>query len=480
MASPPQSPRHITSVATPLANRKRKTGSNDVGEPSQNTPARQSRNGLGDTKTPYRLGSAQRTKESSGNSVVESRPSGSTKRRTTNATHSRTLDGGLLATADAPKQLEMDRFLESEMRDAVFCDPNFVENFLTVDSTRLQAVIDDCEDEVDAVDLGQNITRERQLYEPIRQVLNIIKEAVHGDRLPDFVDVSSEPIESHDDDIAGIKPDLVLFDGPTRHWETVRIPIEVKRQHTYLKAGMKQLTRYARAVFAHQLHRRHLYGMVVCKWQATFVRFDRAGILHSKPIDMREQREEFCKAFAGLMMLNEEEFGYDTAFTTRARSTGQLEFYVDLPTDAIPPEGEIATATNAKPITAAEAPTATAGTSDPPSTKPKLLTRRFRVMERLCHRKSIRGRATIVLRVREVIRPGFLEEPKEDQKRAKTRSQTKQEQQYEGPELLATRNYVLKLMWRDPNKKTEGEVLERLVGIYGVAQYMWHSDVFKS
>ncbi|KAG9112047.1 hypothetical protein FRC07_007997 [Ceratobasidium sp. 392] len=219
--------------------------------------------------------------------------------------------------------------------------------------------------------------------------------------------------------------------------------------------------------------------MVVCKWQATFVRFDRAGILHSKPIDMREQREEFCKAFAGLMMLNEEEFGYDTAFTTRARSTGRLEFYVDLPVDAIPPEGETTAAINAKPA-AAETSTVPAGTSDPPSVKPKLPTRRFRVMERLCHRKSIRGRATIVLRVREVIRPGFLEDPKEDQKRAKTRSQTKQEQQYEGPELLATKNYVLKLMWRDPNKKTEGEVLERLVGIYGVAQYMWHSDVFKT
>ncbi|KAG8732886.1 hypothetical protein FRC10_000545 [Ceratobasidium sp. 414] len=35
------------------------------------------------------------------------------------------------------------------------------------------------------------------------------------------------------------------------------------------------------------------------------------------------------------------------------------------------------------------------------------------------------------------------------------------------------------MTWWDPNKKMEGEVLERLVGIYGVGQHMWHSDVFK-
>ncbi|KAG8795380.1 hypothetical protein FRC12_015206 [Ceratobasidium sp. 428] len=96
--------------------------------------------------------------------------------------------------------------------------------------------------------------------------------------------------------MAGIKPDLALFEGVTRHWETVRTPIEVKEQATYLKTGMKQLTRYAQIVFAHQLRRRYLYGLVVCKWGATFVRLDRSGILHSKPMDMRSH--EFRKVFA--------------------------------------------------------------------------------------------------------------------------------------------------------------------------------------
>ncbi|KAG9076886.1 hypothetical protein FS749_011287 [Ceratobasidium sp. UAMH 11750] len=281
--------------------------------------------------------------------------------------------------------------------------------------------------------------------------------------------------------MAGIKPDLALFEGTTRHWETVRMPIEVKRQATYLKTGMKQLTRYARAVFAHQLHRRHLYGLVICKWEATFVRFDRSGMLYSQPIDMCKERRAFCKAFAGLMLLDEEAFGYDTAFTTRARRNGRLEFYVDLPSDSFPVEEGATVTTNTElAATVADTSTATAGPSHLPNVAPKIRTRRLRVMERLCHRKSIRGRATIVLRVREVIRPGILDAPEEAEGAIKTRSQTKRKRQpAEEFEVLGTRDYVLKLMWRDPGKKPEGEVLERLVGIYGVAQCMWYSDAFK-
>ncbi|KAG9089330.1 hypothetical protein FS749_001423 [Ceratobasidium sp. UAMH 11750] len=377
----------------------------------------------------------------------------------------------------------MDRLLEREMEGAIFCDPKFVDNFLTVDSTRLQAALDDCKDDLDRFRFQERVTREHQLYHPIREVLNSIKQAVDGvldlDGLSAFVDVSAQPIPSHFDDTAGIKPDLALFDGPTHHWETMRMPIEVKRQATYLKAGMKQLTRYARAVFAHQLHRRHLYGLVICKWDATFVRFDRSGILYSKPIDMRS--EEFRRAFAGLMLLGEEAFGYDTAFTTRARRNGRLEYYVDLPDEAFAAVGERNSAADADAGVGAHTSAAVAGASSDPPRTPKSPTRRLRVMERLCHRKSIRGRATIVVRVREVIRAGYLDEPEEAQGRIKTRSRTKRDQQpAEEAELLGTRDYVLKMMWRDPNKKTEGEVLERLVGIYGVGQYMWHSDVFKA
>ncbi|KAG8773530.1 hypothetical protein FRC12_002492 [Ceratobasidium sp. 428] len=440
-------------------------------DPHNRTTPKKSRDGVADTTTPRNLGSAQRTKESSGNAGTTSRPSRSSKFRTTDATHSRT-SNTILATPDAPKQFEMDRFLESEMQGAIFCDPKFVENFLSVDSTRLQTVLKGCEDDLDALRFNDHITRERQLYNPIREVLNIIKAAVDGSENTDqFLNVSVEPITAHYDDMAGIKPDLALFEGATRHWETVKTPIEVKKQATYLKTGMKQLTRYARAVFAHQLHRRHLYGLVMCKWEATFVRFDRSGILHSKPVDIRSQ--EFREAFAGLMMLGEEAFGYDTAFTTRPRRDGRLEFYVDLPAEAFPhEEGAVATANDES---------GNPGSSNSPSGIRKPPTRRLKVMERLCHRKSIRGRATIVLRVREVIQAGTLEDPEETLECVKTRGQKKEAQAPpEIPEKLGTQDYVLKLMWRDPNKRMEGEVLERLICTYGVAQRMWHSDVFKA
>ncbi|KAG8745175.1 hypothetical protein FRC10_008628 [Ceratobasidium sp. 414] len=457
-------------------------GPNHVGSATQQPRANQSWYGQARTTTPRRAGSTQHTRESSGNTDAASRSSRPSKFHTTDTAYSRT-SATPLATATPHEQHEMDRLLESEMEGAIFCDFNFVDKFFTVDTTRLQTVLDDCKGDLDGFRFREHITRERQLYNPIRELLNTIKRAVDGvpdlDNLPAFVDVSAEPILSHCDDTAGIKPDLALFDGSTRHWETMRMPIEVKRQETYLKTGMKQLTRYARAVFAHQLHRRHLYGLAICKWDATFVRFDRSGILYSKPINMRS--EEFRKAFAGLMMLDEEAIGYDTAFTTRARRNGRLEYYVDLPAEAFPTEEGSCLAADAETEPGANASTAIAGPSDLPSTPLKPATRRLRVMERLCHRKSIRGRATIVVRIREVIRPGYLDEPEEAQGRIKTRSRTKWEQQpAEEIELLGARDYVLKMMWRDPNKKMEGEVLERLVGIYGVGQHMWHSDVFKA
>ncbi|KAG8743003.1 hypothetical protein FRC10_000511 [Ceratobasidium sp. 414] len=115
-------------------------------------------------------------------------------------------------------------------------------------------------------------------------------------------------------------------------------------------------------------------------------------------------------------------------------------------------------------------------------------------MERLCHRKGIRGRSTVVLRVREVIPrrplPDPEPEPTEDGLDAaewngiRTRGQKTQEQEEtqgtEEAEILGSRDYILKLMWRESEKRSEGEIMEKLVGIYGLAQYLWHSDVFKS
>ncbi|KAG9088386.1 hypothetical protein FRC07_012591, partial [Ceratobasidium sp. 392] len=109
-------------------------------------------------------------------------------------------------------------------------------------------------------------------------------------------------------------------------------------------------------------------------------------------------------------------------------------------------------------------------------------TKRLEVMRTLCHRTAIRGRATTAWHVREVVGFEVSEKLKEPQQGRKTRSQTKLDRQQAQVELevIGTRDYVLKLVWRDPNKTIEGEVLKRLAEIYGVGQYMWHSDTFKA
>ncbi|KAG8719839.1 hypothetical protein FRC09_010534 [Ceratobasidium sp. 395] len=271
---------------------------------------------------------------------------------TTDATYFRTTNA-ILVTPDAPERPEMVRFLGSGMQGGIFCDPGLAKNLLTVDSARLQTVLEDCEVNLDALRFNDHITRERQLYSSIRE----------------FFNVSTEPITAHYDDMAGIEPDQPLFGRATRHWETVRTPIEAEKQATYLKTGTKQLTRYVRA-------------------GATFVRFDRSGILHSKPVDIRSQ--EFCEVFAGLMILDEEVFGYDTAFTTRPRRNGRLEFYVDLSDEAFPPEeGAVATTNNGQRTWPPPGP------SNSPNGIRKLPIRKLKVVGRLCHCKSIRGHATI-------------------------------------------------------------------------------------
>ncbi|KAG8768373.1 hypothetical protein FRC12_005602 [Ceratobasidium sp. 428] len=86
---------------------------------------------------------------------------------------------------------------------------------------------------------------------------------------------------------------------------------------------------------------------------------------------------------------------------------------------------------------------------------------------------DIIGRATIVLRIQRV------KSPKTQQEGVRTRGQKRAFEESQ-PEELHEQSYVLKLMWRDPEQESEGPILERLVGIYGVVQHLWHCDVHRS
>ncbi|KAL5638088.1 hypothetical protein ACGC1H_002369 [Rhizoctonia solani] len=322
--------------------------------------------------------------------------------------------------------------------------------------------------------LDDSLTAEHTLYGPILDVLRSIMNAVDTVRAAhNLGSLGTNFCDSHRAIIPGdgpnthlLKPDLVLFedqDPRRRSWETLMMTIEVKAKATYLKVGMKRLSQYAHTVFAHQIHRRHLYGMVICKWSATFVRFDRSGIVHSEPMDMLDNPKEFRKAFAGLMMLDRNSFGYDTAFTIEYTPGGRLEYYVDLPATAFPSD-----------ITESVQKS---------QTLRKFPTRRLKVMERLCHRKSICGSATIVLRLREVHKPADEPESGELPIGRMTRSRTRlQQSQRHDPkwELVpGGRDYVLKLVWRELDKRQEGEMLRCLYGEYGVVQCQWYSDILQ-
>ncbi|CAE6481163.1 unnamed protein product [Rhizoctonia solani] len=378
--------------------------------------------------------------------------------------------------------------VEDELRGAIFCDPNFVANFLSIDKAK-QALL---EKELNKrpkntqAKLDGSITVEHRLYGPILGVLRSIKEAADIVRVAhhlgvlgtNFDDYHATIISSDDPDTQIIKPDLVLFeddDCDRRSWETLMMPIEVKVKSTYLKVGMKQLAQYARTVFTHQIHRRHMYGMVICKWSATFVRFDRSGIIHSEPMDMLDNPKEFRKAFAGLMMLDRHSFGYDTAFTREYTPEGQLEYYVELPATAFLSS---ATQRGSNPVVGSMC-----SSEQQSSTLQPLPTRRFKVMDRLCHRKSILGHATIVLHIREVKERVTTENhenlPTGRMTRSRTRLRQLQMSESKWDLVSGGHEYALKLIWREPDAQQEGAMLKRLEGKYAVVQCQWYSDILQ-
>ncbi|KAB5588779.1 CRISPR-associated endonuclease Cas9 [Ceratobasidium theobromae] len=446
---------------------------NPPNPPNSESPARL-------LKRPFEATTNTPVRTTSSRTGGKSRASRANKSGGSRATHSR-IHVSEPAAPRAINQPAMDVLIEAEMRDAILHDPKFIEHFLSGDSNLLDRVVQRCSSsEAYNQDkrewkIPAKIPQEQVLYTPVQNILNAIKHAVdhsinsdgndiqdssdHEDSStnssgdPDdvsiwttFRDTSNNPIPSDDADTAGLEPDLTLFEHVTyRHWETLRMPVEIKRLAGHHKHGMKQLSRYARAVFAHQIHRRHLYGLMVCGTEATFVRFDRAGILYSRRVDVREQSEAFTRAFASLLMLDRADQGYDTAFTTELNSDGRLEYYIDLPESAFK-DTKI---------------TSTAG----PSNK-KLGKRRLKVLEKLCHRKSIRGRATIVLRVSEV-----------GERETRGRSGKRKVDEVDNAEGPNLKEYVLKIIWRDPKRESEGEVMEQVKGIYGLAQYVWHCDV---
>ncbi|QRV92496.1 kinase domain protein [Ceratobasidium sp. AG-Ba] len=350
--------------------------------------------------------------------------------------------------------------LEHEIRDHIFCDPSFVERFLTGDKDKLRAVVQRCHKSTLFSKRRWTLPKLKQggrLYPPIVRVLNTIAEAVSAGRCSrahdSFLHYNPRMIKSDFELSFLTDPDLVLFDNKyeqQEHWETVRMTVRVKRLKSHLKAAIAGLAFDARAIFAHQIHRRHLYALAICGTEATFVRFDRAGVLYSTPIDVSRDSDGFTKAVAALLLMDKETFGYDPIFSTKMGSDGRLDYYVELPHSALDEPGSLSQATKSPDV-------------------------RLKVTEVLCHRQDIVGRATIVLRLQKVkVLDVQLGSPA-----FRTRGQKRKFEESQ-PEELHDVSFVLKLVWRDPSQEPEGEVLKKLVGIYGLVQYAWHGDASRA
>ncbi|CUA74742.1 RNA-directed RNA polymerase L [Rhizoctonia solani] len=211
----------------------------------------------------------------------------------------------------------------------------------------------------------------------------------------------------HPDD-TNTSPDLVQGYRNSEnqlHWGDLEFFGECKAKSDALDDAMMQIARYSRAIFTHQIYRRYIFSLALCGTWATFVRVTRNGIIHSPPMDVKTDTERFIRSVAGLFSLDDFQFGYDTRF-----------YYWP-------------------PLSAEE--------NDQKKRQLRVKTQKWRwiVVELLCHRMCLVGRATVVMLLCRVGHP---------QQRA-----------------------VLKSIWRPKSRPDEGESLLKFKDRAGVCQLRW-------
>lgn len=359
-------------------------------------------------------------------------------------------------------------YFRSDIGNKILCDPSFVDDFLTGDPDKLAEVLKSClsnpsyDPESKAWRLPE-VTEHAELRKPILDILNAIKNAVDEQEGPDvksplFIDIPARPIAPNQSDSFAMGPDLGLFIGSQAEWTMLRFPVEVKAQPKSLKDAILELTWDAGMILANQFFRRHLYGLVVCGSEATFVRFDRAGILHSRPIDIRTSSDEFTRAFASMLLLDATAAGYDNAFTVVPNQNGTLQLYIDLPEAAF-----------------SDAPVDPNTQSSRDDANDAIPTRRFRVMRQLYVHGDIVGRATVVYQIRDLRK--YEAQSQNPQSGSDSTGGKKRKAEVLDEAVMSQPDYILKLMWRDPLEGVEGEVMKEVEGMYGLPQYVWHCDV---
>ncbi|KAG8679958.1 hypothetical protein FRC08_016630 [Ceratobasidium sp. 394] len=183
-----------------------------------------------------------------------------------------------------------------------------------------------------------------------------------------------------------------------------------------------QLARCAYAIFSGQIFRLHVFGVAICGSTATFVRFDRSGLLHSPDIDIStgEGADLFVQKMISLLVLPAKDFGYDPRYTFRRNDQRHLETLFAM--DGHPPRV---------------------------------------VSDLLCHRKCCRGRATLA---------SCLAVATTDYQVPLSAAGSTSAQRF------LDRDVVHKKIWRKEDRTGEGTTLERFRGVFAVCQVIDFQD----
>ncbi|QRW05890.1 hypothetical protein RhiLY_04889 [Ceratobasidium sp. AG-Ba] len=339
---------------------------------------------------------------------------------------------GAAATAGVTSQKSIEGQIRHELNGAVFHDPKFFLHIFCDDEILEQILVSSelfCP-ESQAWSVSPPTGREELYYTPILKVLNAIGIAALKVRLAacstkyvEFLDNSKRLLKS---DIPGMTsaPDIVKckqmpVTNEEISWQDVDLYIEVKPRAEQVRQAIRQSARYARSLLANQLERMFVKTLVICNTTATFLHFDRSGLVYSDNIDVWKDARKFTQAFAGLLGLEGFSAGYNPMFIDKsAGASGLHRRYVWA-------AGWV-----------------------------------YRVVSILCHRKSIRGRATLVMALHRILEAVDSTEAALALEGPRTPNEEK------------TIDAVLKLLWRDPTRFEERLILKEFLGIYGVCQIL--------
>ncbi|KAF8596794.1 hypothetical protein BDV93DRAFT_527840 [Ceratobasidium sp. AG-I] len=350
---------------------------------------------------------------------------------TGSSSHKRPRTSESAATTETSRQNTILSRLRAELNGAVLHDPGFFEK-LSCDNAQLHHILASCplfDNERDSWRSPAGTGMEKQFYEPTLQILNAIGKAVHllgtsGQPYIPFINQSTRLLESN---FPGMQtaPDIIKCErgeviDQLIHWHDVHLFIEVKKGKSEINNAIQQSARYARALLAHRIDRNFVKTLVVCGTTVVFLHFDRSGLVYSDDIDLYTEAKKFTGALAAMLLLTGTDAGYNSIFENIWTHT----------------EGQISTLDH----------------------QVSLAGMMYAVKGVLCNRKSIRGRATLVLALHQLLETLDPE----------AANNTNDE--------LHMADAVLKLVWRDPTRFLETLILKQFIGVYGICQLLSKFD----